>query len=168
MRGLDKRRGQITGEFARISAGVMMPLTFGLIFTAQILWIWHSVNELTRMGASYAATHCYQTGAGNVTSFMLTNLPAMPYQDQFLNGPVQIQVSYFSEDPTTGTLTPFACSGGTDCTTGCIPDVVTVSISGFQYQAFAGISPIVLPNFQTTLPIQGCGCYPETAPACMP
>jgi hypothetical protein len=165
MRGPEKRRGQVTVEFALISVGVMIPLTFGIIFTAQVLWIWHSVNELTRMGASYAATHCWQSSAGNVTSFMLTNLPAMPNQDQFINGPVQIQVSYFAADPTTGTLTPFTCDG--DCTSGCIPDVVTVSISGFQYQAFAGLAPLVLPNFQTTLPIQSCGCDPE-AGVCLP
>ena len=165
MREPDKRRGQVTVEFALIAIGAMIPLTFGMIFTAQILWIWHSVNELTRMGASYAATHCWQSSAGNVTEFMLTNLPAMPNQQQFINGPVQIQVSYFAEDPTTGTLTPFACDG--DCTNGCIPDVVTVSVSGFQYQAFAGIAPIVLPNFQTTLPIQSCGCDPE-AGVCLP
>jgi len=73
MREPEKRRGQITVEFALIFAGAMIPLTFGMIFTAQILWVWHSVNELTRMGASYAATHCWQSSAGNVTSFMLTN-----------------------------------------------------------------------------------------------
>lgn len=165
MRGPDKRRGQITVEFALISAGVMIPLTFGLIFTAQILWIWHSVNELTRMGASYASTHAYIAGAGNVTMFMLDNLPAMPDQDQFLNGPVQLAVNYFDEDPATGILSPTACAG--DGSTDCIPDVVTVSVSGFQFQAFAGIDPIVLPNFQTTMPMQGGGCYPELTGTCM-
>jgi hypothetical protein len=159
------QRGQVTVEFAMIFVGALVPLTFGMIFVSQILWIWHTVNEFTRQGASYAATHCWQASGGNVTSFMLTNLPPVPNQEQFLNGPVQIQVSYFAEDPTTGILTPFSCSG--DCTTGCIPDVVTVSISGFQFQAFAGIPPIVLPNFQTSLPIQSCGCDPEQG-VCLP
>jgi hypothetical protein len=165
MRGLENRMGQATLEFALIFAGTLVPLTFGLIFASQLLWIWHSVNDLTRQGASYASTHCWQASRGNVTSFMLANLPAMPNQQQFLNGPVQIQVSYFAEDPATGILTPFTCSG--DCTSGCIPDVVTVSITGFQYQAFAGVPPIVLPNFQTSLPIQSCGCDPETG-VCLP
>ena len=165
MRELEKRRGQVTIEFALLFAGVLVPSTFGLIFGAQLLWIWHSVNDMTRQGASYAATHCWQASAGNVTSFMLTNLPAMPNQSQFLNGPVQIQVSYFAEDPTTGTLTPFACDG--DCTTGCVPDVVTVSVTGLQYRAFAGLPPVIMPNFQTTLPMQSCGCDPETG-VCLP
>ncbi len=148
-----------------IFAGALIPLTFGMIFVTQILWIWHTVNDFTRLGASYAATHCWQSDSGNVTNYMLTNLPAVPNQDQFLNGPIQIQVSYFAEDPTTGILTPFACDG--DCTSGCIPDVVTVTISNFQFQAFAGISPIVLPNFQTSLPMQSCGCDPEQG-VCLP
>jgi hypothetical protein len=169
MQGLENRTGPVSGqvtlEFALIFAGALVPLTFGLIFASQLLWIWHSVNDLTRQGASYASTHCWQASGGNVTSFMLANLPAMPNQQQFLNGPVQIQVSYFAQDPATGILTPFSCSG--DCTSGCIPDVVTVSITGFQYQAFAGVPPIVLPNFQTSLPIQSCGCDPETG-VCLP
>jgi hypothetical protein len=155
----------MTVEFAMIFAGALIPLTFGMIFVTQILWIWHTVNDFTRLGASYAATHCWQSDSGNVTNYMLTNLPAVPNQDQFLNGPIQIQVSYFAEDPTTGILTPFACDG--DCTSGCIPDVVTVTISNFQFQAFAGISPIVLPNFQTSLPMQSCGCDPEQG-VCLP
>jgi len=40
-----------------------------------------------------------------------------------------ITVNYFSIDPDSGTLDPFTCSSG-DCTIGCIPDVVQVSIPG--------------------------------------
>src|SRR5580693_6655720 len=149
MRGPEKRRGQITMEFALILAGAMIPVTFGMIFTAQVLWTWHSVNELTRIGARYAATHCWQSSAGNVTEFMLTNLPAMPNQQQFINGPVQIQVSYFAEDPTTGTLTPFSCDG--DCTTGCVPDVVTVTVSNYQVNFLPMLPAVAMPNFQATM-----------------
>lgn len=149
-------------------AGVLVPTTFGLIFVSQLLWVWHSVNDFTRQGAGYAATHCWQSSAGNVLSFMNSNLPAMPYQAQFINGPAQINVSYFAEDATTGILTPFACDG--DCSTGCIPDIVTVSITGFQFGTFftsLGLQPITLPNFQTTLPIESAGCDPETG-VCLP
>jgi len=96
---------------------------------------------------------------------MLSNLPLMPGNNQFQNGPVPIQVSYFAEDPTTGILTPFTCDG--DCTTGCIPDVVTVTVSNYQVSTLLGIPPIVLPNFQATLPMESCGCDPETG-VCLP
>jgi hypothetical protein len=165
MRDRNNRRGQISVEFALLFAGVLVPTTFGTIFAAEILWTWHSVNDFTRQGAGYAATHCWQSSAGNVTAFMLANLPLMPGNDQFQNGPVQIQVSYFAEDPTTGILTPFACDG--DCTTGCIPDVVTVTVSNYQVTTLLGIPPVVLPNFQATLPMESCGCDPETG-VCLP
>jgi hypothetical protein len=165
MRDRKNRRGQISVEFALLFAGVLVPTTFGTIFAADILWTWHSVNDFTRQGAGYAATHCWQAAAGNVTAFMLSNLPLMPGNDQFQNGPVQIQVSYFAEDPTTGILTPFTCDG--DCTTGCIPDVVTVTVSNYQVRTLLGIPPIVLPNFQATLPMESCGCDPETG-VCLP
>jgi hypothetical protein len=145
--------------------GVLAPVTFGFIYTAQLLWVWHSVNDFTRQGAGYAATHCWQSSAANVVSFMQTNVPPMPNQAQFQSGPAQIAVSYFAEDPTTGILTPFTCDG--DCTTGCIPDVVTVSVSGFQYQPFFMLPPVTMPNFQTTVPMQGCGCDPEQG-ICLP
>jgi hypothetical protein len=146
-------------EFAIVFAGVLLPLTFGLIFTAQLLWIWHSVNDFTRQGAGYAATHCWESSAQNVISFMQANVPIMPNQTQFRSGPAQINVSYFAVDPTTGVLTPFACDG--DCSTGCIPDTVTVSVTGFQYQPFWMLPPISLPNFQATAAIESCGCDPE-------
>lgn len=148
-----------------VFGGILAPLTFGFIFTAQLLWAWHSVNDFTRQGAAYAATHCWESSAGNVISFMQGHVPLMPDQAQFQNGPVQINVAYFAEDPTTGILTAFACDG--DCTMGCIPDVVTVSITGFQYQPFSMLPPIALPNFQATVPMESCGCDPE-AGVCLP
>jgi hypothetical protein len=164
MRDRKSRHGQISVEFALLFAGVLVPTTFGTIFAAQILWTWHSINDFTRQGAGYAATHCWQ-GGSNVTAFMLSNLPLMPGNDQFQNGPVQIQVSYFAEDPTTGILTPFECDG--DCTVGCIPDVVTVAVTNYQVRAFTFVPPITLPNFQATLPMESCGCDPETG-ICVP
>lgn len=155
----------MTLEFALIFASVLAPVTFGMIFTAELLWVWHSVNDFTRQGAGYAATHCWQSSGGNVVSFMQTNVPAMPHQGQFQNGPVQIQVSYFAEDPTTGLLSAFSCDG--DCSTNCIPDVVTVSVADFQFQPFSMLPPIVLPNFQATVPMESCGCDPETG-ICQP
>ena len=48
-------------EFALLYAGVMLPLTFMVIFVAEMLWVWHSVIDFTRDGARYAATHCWQS-----------------------------------------------------------------------------------------------------------
>src|SRR5580698_519833 len=129
-----RRRGAVTLEFVLAYAGMMLPVTFALIYTSQLLWVWHSVNEYTRQGASYATTHCWESSAGNVLDFMRTNIPAMIDQQEFQNGPVQIAVNYFSIDPSSGELVPFQCDG--DCSTGCIPDTVTVSISNYQYSTF--------------------------------
>ncbi len=160
-----RQSGAIATEFLLVFAGVLAPVTFAFIFTAQLLWTWHSVNDFTRQGAGYAATHCWQSGAPNVVQWMQSNVPAMPNQGIFQNGPAQITVSYFAEDPTTGILTNFDCDG--DCSTGCIPDVVTVSISNYQYQPFSMLPPVVLPNFQATVPMESCGCDPE-AGVCYP
>ena len=91
------QRGQVTVEFALTWVGVLLPLTMGLIFTSQILWIWHGVNEYTRLGASYATTHCWMSSASNVTDFMRQNVPPIVSQDQFQSGGVQINVNYFGK-----------------------------------------------------------------------
>ena len=163
-RGTQKRarRGQAALEFALIYAGVLLPLTFALIFTSQLLWVWHSVNDFTRQGAGYASTHCWESSAGNVLDFMHANVPPLIGQDQFRNGPAQINVSYFSRDPDTGQFGPFQCDG--DCSLSCIPDTVTVSVTGYQYQTFVtslGIPPVTIPDFRTSQPMESAGCDPE-------
>ena len=169
MAGRDHARsGQASLEFALATAGVLMPVTFAIIFTSQLLWVWHGVNDFTRQGANYASTHCWESSAGNVIDFMHANVPPMVNQDQFQNGPAQISVSYFSVDPVSGQLTPFACDS--DCSTACVPDTVTVAVSGFEYRTFVtslGLPAVPLPNFQTSQPIESAGCDPEQG-VCQP
>src|SRR5205085_1883831 len=93
--------GQATVEYALLTAGVIIPLTFGLIYATQILWIWHSVTDFTRDGARYASTHCWQASGDNVQNYMKTHVPLMVDQDQFQNGTAQIDISYSSLDPST-------------------------------------------------------------------
>jgi len=162
------RKGSATMEFVMAYAGLMLPTTFALLFTSQLLWVWHSVNEFTRQGASYASTHCWQSSAQNVLTFMQTNVPPMIDQTQFQNGPVVISVTYFALDPDSGQLTAFSCDG--DCSTGCIPDTVTVSVTGYEFRTFVtslGLPPVTIPNFQTSLPMEGAGCDPEQG-VCLP
>ena len=163
-----KRGGQATFEFALACGGVVFPALFALIFTSQLLWVWHSVNEFTRLGASYAATHCWQGSGGNVVDFMRSNVPPVISGDQFQNGPAEINVSYFARDPNSGQLQPFECDG--DCSTNCIPDAVTITVTGYEYRPFVtslGLPPVVLPNFQASLPIESAGCDPEQG-ICLP
>ena len=163
-----KDRGQVAVEFVLAYGAVLLPLTFGLIFISQLLWTWHSVNDFTRQGAGYAATHCWESSAGNVIDFMHANVPPMIDQSQFLYGPVQISVTYSSLDPATGELTPFQCSS--DCSISCIPDTVSVSVTGYQFGTFftsLGLSPITIPDFRTSQPMEGAGCDPEQL-VCIP
>ena len=169
MAGPDRSRtGQASLEFVLACAGVLLPVTFALIYTSQLLWVWHGVNDFTRQGANYASTHCWEGSGGNVIDFMRGNVPPMITQDQFQNGPAQISVSYFSRDPTSGQLAPFTCDG--DCSVACIPDTVTVSVSGYEYRTFVtalGLPPVEIPDFQTSQPIESAGCDPELG-VCQP
>ena len=40
---MSRRRGQALTEFALLYTGAVLPLTFMVVFVAQMLWIWHSV-----------------------------------------------------------------------------------------------------------------------------
>src|SRR5882672_11483033 len=64
--------GQTALEYGILYAGVIVPLTFAIIFAAEMLWVWHSVVDFTRDGAQYAATHCWQGGGQNVITYMQT------------------------------------------------------------------------------------------------
>lgn len=162
------RSGQSAVEFILIYSAVILPLTFAIIFTAQMLWVWNSVVEWTRNGARYAATHCAQSGGQNVIEFMRNNVPLTYDYDQFRQGPAEIQVQYFSRDPETGDLGDYSCAS--DCTLECVPDAVTVRITGYEFRAFQGylgLPPIPIPSFATTAPIESAGCDPQTG-ECLP
>ena len=163
-----RQGGQASLEFALACAGVLFPAIFAVVFTSQLLWVWHSVNDFTRLGARYASTHCWENSAGNVLDYMHSNLPPMIGVDQFQDGTAQINVSFYAKDPDTGQLSPFQCDG--DCSSGCIPDAVTVSITGFEYRAFVtslNLPAVALPDFRMSLPIESAGCDPEQG-SCLP
>ncbi len=166
-----RRRGQSTVEFALIYGGVLLPLTFLILLSAELLWIWHSVVEFTRQGAQYAATHCWQAGAENVLNYMRSHVPPMIDREQFQSGPAEMVVEYFARDPGTGTLAEFNCEAG-DCSTACVPDLVTVRIRNYEFRRLTGLlglPPIPLPNFHMTLPMESAGCVAgEQEVTCMP
>src|SRR3954464_5820314 len=107
-----RKRGQATVEFALTFSAVILPLIAMIVFTAQLLWVWHSVVDFTRDGARYAVTHCWQGSGGNVVSYMRTNVPAMVDSDQFQQGVADIVVQYFGRNLETGALEDFSCTGG--------------------------------------------------------
>lgn len=145
------RAGQAVVEFALTYSAVILPLTFMTIFVAQALWIWHGMVEFTRDGARYASTHyCGQTDGTNVVSYMQSRVPAIVDQAQFQAGgsaSVQVQYNYAAD------LDPSACDG-------CIPDSVTVSVTGYTYGRLAGylrLPGITMPTFTTNLPMESAG-----------
>ncbi len=153
-------RGQETVEFALLYASVILPLTFMVVFVAEMLWIWHSVVDFTRDGARYAATHCWMSDGSNVVNYMESHVPMMIDMNQFQTGEAGISVQYFQLDPASGTLSDFTCSNG-DCSTGCVPDLVTVSITNYQFTRFSSffrLPAVLMPSFQTSMPIGGAGC----------
>ena len=152
------RTGQATVEFALMYGAVIVPLLFGIVFVAQIYWIWHSMVEFTRDGARYAATHCWQSDAQNVIQYMQTHVPPNIDIAAFqAGGSAQINVQYFQRDPDSGQLTPFAC--GSDCSPNCVPDTVTVSVTNYQFQHYSTLlKSVAMPPFPTSQAIGGNGC----------
>jgi Flp pilus assembly protein TadG len=164
-----RRRGQSLVEFSLLYSAVLLPLTFGVVYTAEMYWVWQSAGEFTREGARYAATHCWQPDAANVIAHMQSNVPVNIDLAQFQQGgAAQINVSYFSRDAATGQLTPFTCDG--TCSANCVPDAVTVSLSNYEFRRFVSflrLNPIVMPSFLASVPMQSAGCDPEQN-ACLP
>ncbi len=164
------RSGQATIEFALMYGAVILPLTFMVISISQILWVWHSVVDFTRDGATYATTHCWMGDGSNVQTYMSTHVPRMIDMDKFQTGAAGVQVDYFSRDPATGQLSPFNCASGAECSTNCIPDAVTVSVTSYQFTrglaTFFKLPPVTIPPFATSLPMQSAGC--DEAGNCLP
>ena len=162
------RRGQALLEYALVFTGVVVPLTFGIIFLSQMLWVWHSVVELTRDTARYASTHCYQGDGANVLAYMQTHVPRMVDQQQFQQGQASLLVQYWARDPDSGQLTAFSCDG--ECSVDCLPDAVTVSITDYQFRHFLDflkLQPITIPPFPTSMPMESAGCDPQQG-GCLP
>jgi hypothetical protein len=166
--GRGKRSGQAMLEFALLYAGVILPLTFMTIFVAEMLWVWHSALEFTREGARYAATHCWQSDASNVTAYMQSHVPRTIDMDQFQSGAAGLEVLYFSKDPDTGELAEYSCEGG-ECSVDCVPDAVSVSITNYQFTRFASymrLPAVSMPTFRTSLPMESAGC--DESGSCLP
>ncbi len=164
-----RRRGQSVTEFALVYGLVLLPLSFMFVFGCQLLWVWHSVAEWTRAGAKYAATHCFQSDGGNVKQWMREHVPLMVDLNRFREGEVEINVEYFSADPATGELTAFACDGA-ECSPACVPETVRITISGYEFRRLLdvlGLPSVPLPDFRTTLSMEGAGCNPEEQ-TCLP
>ena len=150
---------------ALVLAAGLIPLTLGLLAFAEIAWTYHALVTLTRQGARYAATHCWQDEAGsNVVNWMQANAPPFIDRPQLVSGEVQIQVSYWTHDLTARQSVPFSCGGA--CTSECVPDSVTVGISGYQFRHLLGVlglPALEVPSFATTVEVESMGGNPETA-----
>jgi len=157
-------RGQASVETVLALIFGIIPITFGLLAFSELAWTYHALATLTRQGARYAATHCWQDDSGsNVVTWMQANAPAFPDRPLLLSGGIQIQVTYWMHDPETHESVQFSCAGG--CTPDCVPDSVTVSITGYEFNHFfpvLGLPPLQVPPFSTTVPIESAGGNPET------
>lgn len=159
----NRRGGQAVVEFVAFWGLIMLPLTMGIIYVSEMYWIWHSIGELTRDVARYAATHCWESDGTNVQQYIDSHIPPTIDSQQFqTGGTATVTVAYSQIDPTDGSLVPMSCVG--DCSTLCVPDVVTVSVSGYQYQRFVTylhLPPVTIPAFPASVAIGSNGCDPE-------
>jgi Flp pilus assembly protein TadG len=155
----NRRSGQAAIEFALLYSAVLLPLTFGIVYVAEMYWVWHTMADFTRSGARYAATHCADTTA--VTTWMQTNVPPTIDRSQFQpGGSATVNVAYQLRDPATGVLNTFDCSD----TFPCEPDAVTVSVTNYEFRRFVTflhLSPVVMPSFSTSVAMQSAGIDPE-------
>lgn len=166
---LSRRAGQSAVEFALLYGAVVIPLTFGIIYVAQMYWVWHSSAEFTRQGARYATTHAWEPDGQNVITWMQAHVPVNIDVVQFqVGGSAQINIQYFQRDPTSGQLLPFSCDSPDTPT--CIPDTVSVSLSNYEFRRFVSfvhLPPVIMPGFPVSMPMQGAGCDPEQN-TCLP
>ncbi len=147
---------------ALIMMTIMIPLTLGIVAIADVVWTYHALVTLTRQGARYAATHCFQEDNGpNVTDWMKANAP--PFLDKpNIGTTLQIQVNYWTHDFANNQSVAFSC--GAACTPTCVPDAVTVSISNYQFThllPLLHLQPLQVPAFSTTVEVQSAGGDPE-------
>jgi len=159
------RSGQAAIEYAVLYAGVILPLTFMVVFVAEMLWVWHSAADFTRDGARYAATHCWMADNSNVLQYMQTHVPRMIDMDKFQSGVAGIQVQYFTSNPD-GSQAPFDSS---TCGSVCVPDTVSVSITNYQFLRFSGffrLPPVTMPPFTTSVPMESAG-FQDASGACV-
>src|SRR5437870_11038261 len=148
-------RGQASVEMALALLFGILPVTLGLIAFAEAAWTYHGLAALTRLGARYAATHCFQDSSGqNVVSWLtdLNNaaLPVFPDRQQLATGGIQITVQYWTHDPDQGSI-PVLCNAS--CDAQCVPDSVTVGIAtsnpnSYQFNCF--LTSFGLSVFQLT------------------
>jgi hypothetical protein len=159
-----RSRGQANVETVLALIVGIIPLTFGLFAFSEVAWTYHALAALTRQGARYAAIHCFEDESGsNVVSWMQANAPAFPDRRLLQTGGIQIQVNYWTHDTEAHATVPFSCAGG--CSTACVPDSVTVSITGYEFNHFfplVGLPALQVPPFSTTVTIESAGANPET------
>ena len=162
-RRFGNRSGQATVEYALLYAGVILPLTFMVVFVAEMLWVWHGVVDFTRDGARYASTHCWTADGANVLSYMESHVPAILDRSVFESGDAGIAIQYFSD----AGVTPF---NGDNCAGACVPDSVSVSITNYQFLRFASfmkLPPVKIPPFTTVVPMESAG-FQDASGVCVP
>lgn len=150
-------------------SALLLPMTMMIIFTAKLLWVWHSVADFTREGARYASTHCWQSDGDNVRTWMRQNFPLTWDRDQLTGGPAEIQVDYFGRNADSGEMEAFSCDLG-ECSAACVPDIVRVRITSYEFRSFfgfLGLPPLAMPDFQTSVPMESAGCTADSE-ECLP
>jgi len=156
-------RGQASVEMALALALGIVPLTLAFIAFVEVAWTYHALATITRQGARYASTHCWQDSAGsNVVNWLQMNAPAFPDRPQLLNGGIQLLVTYWAHDPSTHQSIPFAC--GDSCSPQCVPDSVTVSVNGYEFShllPLLHLAPLRVPSFSTTVEMESVGADPD-------
>src|ERR1051326_5874590 len=90
---------------------------------------------------------------------MKATSPIFPDRSQLLSGAITIQVNYWTHNLDADESDSFECDGTVACGA-CVPDSVTVSITGYQFNHFfqtLGLAPLQMPSFSTTVEVESAG-----------
>ncbi|MGH8523935.1 MAG: TadE/TadG family type IV pilus assembly protein [Gammaproteobacteria bacterium] len=150
---IKRQNGIYTVEFAIIGV-VFFLVLFGVIEIARALFVWNTIDEVTRRGARVAAV-CPPNHSA-IREIAVFNGPGGGSASAVLNGL-----------STSNVAVEYLDSGGNPGAAGANIAYVRVSITGYQHTLIipflpASVTNLTVPAFSTTLPAESLGYNPDT------
>ena len=169
-KGAVPRSGQASIEFALLYSAVILPLTFMVVFVSEMLWVWHSVVDFTRDGATYAATHCWMGDGGNVTTYMTDACAAHDRHGQIPKRRSGAANQLFFAGPGHRAAHAVRLRLGRRVQRRLRSGRRYGSVTSYQFtkglSTFFKLPPVTIPPFAASMPMQSAGC--DESGNCLP